>query len=317
MNFAAARTLRDVIEKPLPPPEFLIAPLLERESFVMLNGPPKWGKTLLALNIAMDVIAGRPVLGELHPLRPLRVIYFKAEAGNRPFEQRLRKMVTSVPVTDEMKDRFLYVPLFGQSVLEPAVKDFLVKMALDFRADLLIFDPLARFHSSLDENNTSQMLKVYQRFEEIARNTGTGIVIVHHGVKNPGESREVAHSGRGGAAGGGADASAILACSRSNGFLKVDFSLRDGEVEPMFMEFNAETCWLTPVERDDIVAAKNPKIAEFVKINAGKVLSRKELMDGLQACTGKGPRMVQRYIKHGEAAGLWPTQEDGTYKVKA
>ncbi len=72
-------------------PEWLCEPLLEAGRVVALYSPAKTGKSLLTLEVAAALAAGRPVLG--NPARPpMRVLYVDLENSHDDLRQRLEDL---------------------------------------------------------------------------------------------------------------------------------------------------------------------------------------------------------------------------------
>jgi hypothetical protein len=71
----------------MPPPEWLIEPLLTVDSQAILFGAPGEGKSFVALSFALAVATGRDWLG--HKLKQGPVVYIAAEGG-RGIGQRVR-----------------------------------------------------------------------------------------------------------------------------------------------------------------------------------------------------------------------------------
>ncbi len=165
-----------------PPPErgdVVAGGVVVRGGMTLLIGLPKTGKSMLALNLAAAVAGGTPFLE--WATTPGRVVYLAGEGGPRLLRDRLRAM--RLPA-ETLRNLLFVWPNEGASLRldHPAARAGVVKRILDFKADLVIVDPLVRFHGK-NENDTGEMAALTRDLAEFRRRTGAALVIVHHSRK--------------------------------------------------------------------------------------------------------------------------------------
>ena len=69
---------------------WVIHKLLPRPGLTILMGPPKLGKTFLALGIALAVVHGEPFLGQ--KTVPGRVLYLQLDSSEAVWRERLKDL---------------------------------------------------------------------------------------------------------------------------------------------------------------------------------------------------------------------------------
>lgn len=74
------------------PPLKLVVPGVLPEGTIILAGPPKTGKSFLALSLAVSVATGRPALGQI-PVRQRGVLYLALEDGDRRTQGRFLRFL--------------------------------------------------------------------------------------------------------------------------------------------------------------------------------------------------------------------------------
>lgn len=82
-----------------------VVPGLIGEGLTLLAGPPKIGKSLLMLSVAVAVATGGEALGSL-PCEAANVLYVILEDGKRRVQDRLRNLLGSDPVPDNLSFQF-------------------------------------------------------------------------------------------------------------------------------------------------------------------------------------------------------------------
>lgn len=194
----------DAIEQ-LPPLEYRIMHLMERNAILVLGGPPKQGKSRLALNMLWQAIAGQQVLGQFALTKTLfqSALVYNAEGGVRGLQARAG-MAACVPAALHGRligtdDKPLLMGNTGQLNnaawlrIEGHVMD--AEHATGGKVDVVVFDPLISFHAA-DENSSAHMEQLFQRFERLALDCDVGIIIVHH-MKKPARETDASNPASG------------------------------------------------------------------------------------------------------------------------
>ena len=89
---------RDLMDKVFPPIRWIVPNILA-EGLTILGGPPKLGKSALALTIALDCARGGLALGMV-PVEKIGVLYLDLENGERRVQDRLGDMLKGAQAPD-------------------------------------------------------------------------------------------------------------------------------------------------------------------------------------------------------------------------
>ena len=171
----------------------------QRGALTITSAPGGTGKSLLAVGEALAMATGVNLLGQrIH--RPLKVWYISGEENELVLQQRFnaaihrhdlkardlmgRLFVTS---SEELALTFGGEPKLVRSegrstVVDEAMKERIVEISKRTQIDLLILDPLKKFHS-VDENDNGAMDLVASVLAQIAIAANIGVEAVHHGTK--------------------------------------------------------------------------------------------------------------------------------------
>lgn len=212
---------------------------------LVIGGEPKARKSYFVLNVAIDLARGRPLFGAYYdsdtgmnqkPIFPVtkayKVLYIENEIGHEGLQERLFPMLGGV-LDDPMP---LYITSRNLSLRmdEPEGKKLLAEQIASVQPDVVIIDPLAKFHH-LDENSSQEMGYVLRTGDEWMRDFGCSVIYVHHtGHQNPQAPRVGGDKLRGSTAIFG-DADSIIIVENTSGknspepTLKLTFELRRGK----------------------------------------------------------------------------------------
>jgi len=191
-----------------PPLRYAVDGLLP-EGFSLLIGPPKAGKSWLALGILLAVSNGSYALGSIGMGRPRRVFYLALEDGDRRMQDRCRTILgdDAIPAT------FHY-----QTVIEPGFVCQTIEAFLHLYPDtaLVIVDTLGKVmpQAMPGESSYQRDYRVAGRLKRIADSKpGLAITALHHDRKAASEDFVESVSGTNGLA-GAADTIVVLARKR-------------------------------------------------------------------------------------------------------
>jgi len=183
----APQTVAELRGAGIPPREDVLAGTLPKAGLLLLAAPPKSGKTMLALNLAVAVAKGRPFLDSHTLAGP--VLYLSGEGGVVLVDERLAKMVT--PDDPALGRVFVWGPQPGHVPVmldNAADRRRITRFAKEMAVVMIVVDPLVAFHAS-DENDTQGMGKLVAGILSIGVDTGAGIVLCHHSRKPGPNSR--------------------------------------------------------------------------------------------------------------------------------
>lgn len=168
----------------LPDLEWLIEGVVPTPGLVVLYGEPGSGKTFVALSMALTAASGQTWLGRA--TLQTKALYVAAEGvlglKNRIMAHRHRRGL----VNDNV--RFVASPI---AIMDPAqIKALLAELKQqDFEPGLIVVDTLARVALGADENNAKDMGRVVDGLDELKRQTGATVMVIHHTRKDGGSER--------------------------------------------------------------------------------------------------------------------------------
>ncbi len=166
-----------------PPPIDYVLPNMIAGTVGALVSPGGAGKSMLALQLAMQIAGGPDLLG-VGDLPTGPVIYLPAEDPPIAIHHRLHALGMQLTTEQQhtVADGLLIDPLIGKCP-DITNKDWYeyLKRAAEGRRFMLL-DTLRRFHIE-EENASGPMAQVIGRMEAIAANTGCSIVFLHHTSK--------------------------------------------------------------------------------------------------------------------------------------
>lgn len=156
----------------LPQPKWLVQGHLT-DGFSVLYGPPKSGKTFLALDWALRIATRTEWHG--HSVIGGPVLYVSGE-GAGGLHSRIQAWHTANATTSSN----LYVIPFAARLLNPDHIGQLLDDVMATGARLLVIDTLARSMSGADENSSQDMGQAIAALDRIRQEVGCGVLVVHH-----------------------------------------------------------------------------------------------------------------------------------------
>jgi hypothetical protein len=168
----------------MPEREYVISPILQKQSLAMIHAPRGIGKTYVALSIALAVATGGAFLRWNAP-EPRRVLYLDGEMPAEFMQIRLRSMTSGMggapadgffrllnpdllggPMPDISSEE-------GQATIEPYLTG----------VELVVLDNLSTLCRSTRENEGDSWGPVQSWLLELRRR-GIAVLVVHHSGKN-------------------------------------------------------------------------------------------------------------------------------------
>ena len=163
----------DIVAADLPPQRFLVDGLIPAGQLVMLGGRGKAGKSWLVLQLIAAVDRGAPFLGR--STTSGRVLYLALEDGRRRMNKRPRIMKWTPSAQVDIAFRVDKFDSGGQGLAH-------IRQAIaDKGYDLVVIDTLVKtLSASADENNNPQMAAICNDLADMAHDSGTCVMMVHH-----------------------------------------------------------------------------------------------------------------------------------------
>jgi hypothetical protein len=232
--------------------------ILPEKSVQVIGGMSKIGKSLLVMNEALCIAAGKPFLLQFEVPKPRRVIYFQAEISLGPLQNRLNTMIKSEQIPFEAQDRFFHVPgCKGFKITYSAHLRQMMEACAEVKAEVVIVDPISRFFAG-NENSAGDVQKFVDAIDRFVARLGVAIILVHHHGKPPADGKGQRHGAqqlRGSSVLFDAfDSYLSLNKKKGKGFeghAKLAFELRnDADPQPMTLHRDPETLWWQLVDED-------------------------------------------------------------------
>lgn len=168
----------------LPSPIDYVLPNMVAGTVGALIAPGGVGKSMFALQLAMQ-IAGGPDLLEIGELPKGQVVYLPAEDPVVAIHHRLYALGSQLNIKQQkiVSNGLWIEPLVGKcpDITHKDWFDYLKSAAKGRR--LMLLDTLRRFHLE-DENASGPMAQVIGYMEAIAAETGCSILFLHHANKS-------------------------------------------------------------------------------------------------------------------------------------
>ncbi len=152
--------------------EWLVAQLLSKGGISLVSADPKAGKSTLVRQLIREVLRGTDFLGR--KCKQGKVFYFAIEEQKQVVNASFRRL--GVNDTDE-----LYIHV-GDPLTGNVFADFR-EVLLEVKPELAVIDTLFDFLEVESENNYREVKKELRRLRQVARESGTHILLVHHNSK--------------------------------------------------------------------------------------------------------------------------------------
>lgn len=179
-NFKNMKQLRE--EKPQM--NWVIDGLLSEGGISVIAGPPKSGKSTIIRQLAVAVAKDQSFLGR--DVARGQILYLALEEQ----EAMLYKQFTALGVSDTDPITFHVGPLNRRNGMDD-FKEYL----LASRPKIAVIDTLVLFAQIQDDNNYKEVYNALTIFRDLARQTGTHIVCIHHSNKSGGVMGSTAFTG--------------------------------------------------------------------------------------------------------------------------
>ena len=307
--------------EPLPEAQWLVEPLFEQDSQVVLWGAPGSGKSFVALSWAMHIATGSPWLG-LYPVKEANVVYCVGE-GDRGMRRRARAGATEYG--------FKSIPGLSFLSSAPRIRDKKVlaeflKMIKAKRPGQVIIDTLARSFSG-DENSAEHMNDWLNAAGVIQRETGACVMVLHHTAKNIKKGGSASERGSG-ALRGAMDTSILvrggehvtLTCVKQKDdrpFKDIDLQLKEIELRPAAFGRKALTsAVVVPFEETIPTSLVAGTPYEIALAALTMPMTRDQWREETKLSDGRTPpaSTFYRWVGKLEAEGLVKQSPDGLWR---
>lgn len=260
-------SVTDLLGEPDEPERWLVENFWRDQTMGLIVGPPKTMKSFLAIEMAVSIASGTPMLGQFYVPEPQTVVYIQEESARRYVRKRFAGVMAGKGIHPEsVRDTLFTITNQRFRLDDPEHIQRLISEAIDaYNPVLVILDPLREMHWQ-DENKAETMMPMLRVMKDLRDNYGTSIAIVHHNNKNP-EYTNPADSIRGsGAIWAAMDAGIFIGHTSDDDQMKVSVVLKEGgQVEPFLfsLENDDEEITFRVIEVED--AKKTISDSEIVQ----------------------------------------------------
>lgn len=178
-------------------PRWLVENYVPEGGCTVIVGEPKVGKSFLAMDLALAVVAGSEFLGQ--PADAGEVLVFDAETQPQELKLRLKKMLEGRGIEHELAERLNFVHGQRLKIDDPGPLERLRATVQDLAPRLIILDCLKEF-TDREENSNTEMGMVLSELRDLTRICGSTLVLVHHAGKPTDRARSVGQLLRGASA---------------------------------------------------------------------------------------------------------------------
>ena len=272
-------TLDDLFSAQIDEPEQILFGL-HRGEVAGLFAVTNYGKTTLLYNTVLSIAAGQ-TLWPLAPIvpKPRRILYIDSESPASRSRDDLKTIIAHLSDGKEARKNFAIVldaSINGVSLNLIRTDHFkwLIAIAKEYKADLVIIDTAASAFELQDENSNAEVTRrVMNPLKQLAREANCAVIFTHHiGKANETQSGEASYKGRG--------ASAFGALSRTTFTIEKDAKkgmeyvvltcpkVKGQAFQPVLLKLNRETRWFEVCSDNPSAKPEPPtahEIAEFVK----------------------------------------------------
>jgi hypothetical protein len=169
--------------------DWLIPGLIEKGRRGLIVAAPKTGKSLMFLDVAVCLATGRSFLGLRPYSREVRVAIVSREDGPQMVRERLEQLARGHGIPTSYLDRNILVNTEEQSssfqIDNPKHVEELAEWLRVNRIEFCVIDVLNKIHSA-QENSSDDMTRVMKQFDELARESGAQICVIHHTSRSGG-----------------------------------------------------------------------------------------------------------------------------------
>lgn len=155
---------------------------LYREASLMISSQPSIGKSVLAIQAAIELSNGLPLFGSLRVPSPIKVWYIQAERSDTESIERIKLMTKSATTPFSFKNLYLDTQLQSLNFLNPEHFTEILERGHSIKPDLIIIDPLYGLAGGLSKDEVA--CGVTKNFTILKSELKCALWINHHTVKS-------------------------------------------------------------------------------------------------------------------------------------
>lgn len=169
-------SLRKDIEEGVPEMNWIVRDIVPERGITIIGSPPKNYKTFVAMHMALCCATGKDFLSQ-YTTQKQNVLYVDEENGRATLLRRFEELQKGMKL-DKIPENIKYTSMEGLK-LDITELSSLSDVIKELDAKVVVLDSLVRFMVG-DENNASEVRKVFATLSRIMEETGCSFVILHH-----------------------------------------------------------------------------------------------------------------------------------------
>lgn len=219
--------------------------LMQEQSFTMIHGGEKTGKTMLTTNLAIAAARCDPAfLGFSIKEGGFKTLIIQNEVHMRGQYERIETMLAAGDLTPAQSERILLNTCRNVTLYDKLCFMWFQYKIRRWKPDLIIIDPLARLITA-DENDNAAVGNALAPLLVIRDNPGAAVLVVHHDSKvSESTTMRPAHQRSRGANRLTADPDSIISLGKVKGGIRMSCLPRYGRImDPIRIRMNEDTFW--------------------------------------------------------------------------
>jgi hypothetical protein len=284
------------------PIEWIVQDTIPLEGVTVIVSPPKVGKSILALNIAIESSVSDKVLGYFKPCSKFDILYIDLEGTTRRSKSRIMKMLGNNPIPPALSIAYEWPRLH-----EGGLSKLYDYATYHPKTKLFIIDTLGRIQkkSKTQADLGYSYKKDIEEIEIIStfcKTMGVAVILLHHTKKAESDDWVGMVSGTHGLSG---SVDTLLYLQRRRGEFQGKLSVTGRDVEDRQFRINAdmkrqrikiigveteENIELTDAQRDIVMCLETE----------GEPMSPSEIADGIGKSVGSVKRLLANMIEDGK-----------------
>ena len=173
--------------------EWLVPGIIHKGGKGLIVAAPKAGKSMVALDLAVSLSCRQSWFGKPCLPRYVKTAVVSREDGPGMTKRRVYQFASGRGVSVSLLDEWMRFNTYEQkrsfSIQSDADVEEIIKWLKSEQIEFCIFDVLNILHGA-DENSNTQMTQVMMRFDQIKRETGCDIAVIHHDKKDSGSGNK-------------------------------------------------------------------------------------------------------------------------------
>jgi RecA-family ATPase len=294
INTSSVLSIKQIMEADFPEIEWVIDKLLA-PGLTLLAGPPKVGKSWLALQIAKAVGSGEQIFGR--NTKQGSCLYFALEDSPRRIRTRVDLQQWNIDSPVKVVPIGMLDSLY-QGMLFKSFGDGLVNDIKHNKYRVVIIDTLSRLNSKMDQNKIDEITAFLSPLQKIAHAENCSIILIDHHKKTNDLEKNVISDVLG-SIGKGAVADTIIGLYRKNQSksAKLIITGRDIEDNEYLIKFNPKIgSWEIDLDKNEIPLPQQMSLViNYISTKEGEV-KEKDIVEHLKKDKGNVHKLLTKMV---------------------